>query len=63
MKTYRLEKTQQYNDGTLGEWMTSLVGGKPEIWHTYEAAVESADKRNMNEFEGCLWRVEGDEHW
>lgn len=57
MKTWTLEKAQQYNDGTLGLWETSYYGGTPEVWHSYEKAVESADNRNMTELDGCVWRV------
>lgn len=61
MKTWMLEKAQQYNDGTLGYWEVSRVGGTPEIWHDYNKACESADKRNMIELDGCMWRVADDE--
>ena len=61
MRTWMLEKARQYNDGTLGEWEVSRVGGTPEVWHDYDKAVESAERRNLNEFEGCFWRVADDE--
>lgn len=63
MKTYRLEKAKLYNDGTLGVWETSMIGGTPEIWHDYAKAVASAERRDNAQEEGCTWRVEGDGQW
>jgi len=63
MKTYRLQKAPVLNDGTQGEWETSLVGGKPEIWHDYDKALSSSEKRDMLESDMCYWRVEGDQTW
>jgi hypothetical protein len=63
MKTYRLEKAKIYNDGTLGVWETSKHGGTDEIWHDYDQALASAERRDNAQEDGCQWRVEGDEHW
>lgn len=63
MKTYRLEKAPLYNNGVMGQWEVSTVGGTPEIWHDYETAIEAAERRHLQELDGCAWRLEGDEHW
>lgn len=61
MKTWMLEKAPIYNDGTLGQWEVSRVGGKPEIWHDYDKACASADNRTLSELDGCMWRVADDD--
>lgn len=63
MKTYRLEKAPYLNDGTTGEWETSCVGGKPELWHDFQKAAESVEKRTLQELDGCAWRIEGEDGW
>lgn len=63
MKSYRLEKAEFYSDGTLGEWQTSKVAGKPEMWFDRHKALESAERRSLEALDGCDWRVEGEEHW
>lgn len=63
MKTYLLEKATIYNDGTLGQWEVSSVANTPEIWHDYETACVAAEKRDARGYEGCAWRVQGDELW
>nr|BDD44086.1 hypothetical protein 10 [Gammaproteobacteria bacterium] len=62
MKTWMLEKAPILNDGIQGQWEVSLVAGKPEIWHDYQRAVDSADDRNLKELDGCYWRV-ADDRW
>lgn len=63
MKTWMLEKAPILNDGTQGEWEISRYGreGNPEVWHSYEAAVESADRRDLEGLDDCYWRVADDE--
>lgn len=61
MKTWMLEKAPILNDGTQGQWEVSMVGGTPEVWHDYQKAVDSADKRNLYELDGCYWRVADDD--
>ena len=61
MKTWKLEKAKEYNDGTLGAWEISTVGGTPELWHDYDKAVESAERRDLFREDDCHWRVAEDE--
>lgn len=60
MRTWILEKAEVQDDGTPGQWQVSLVGGTPEIWHSYDVAVSSAEKRTEIELDGCYWRVADD---
>lgn len=60
---WMLEYRETYNDGSCTAWKTATVAGKPEIWHEYSKAVESAEKRNYASLGDVEWRVAGDDRW